>query len=74
MGERKRRSIAKAFSWRVTATLTTTIISYWVTGSAGLALKIGGFEFFIKMFVYYFHERGWLKIKYGMDKPLDYQI
>ena len=74
MVEKRRRSFAKAFSWRVTATLITTIISFLVTGSISFALKIGFAEVIAKMLLYYFHERAWSKITFGLMKPLDYQI
>jgi len=74
MEERKRRSIAKVVSWRMTATFTTVIISYFITGNHSFALKIGVFEVIAKMFLQYLHERIWLKIKFGLPKPLDYQI
>ena len=75
MAERRLRSIAKAMSWRITATLTTILISYFITGQVETALKIGFLEFFFKMGIFYFHERLWLKIKFGIIKATqDYQI
>lgn len=56
------RSLAKAFSWRVVATLTTSIIAYVVTGRLDTAAVIGGIEFVLKFFIYYFHERAWALI------------
>ena len=53
------RSILKAFTWRVVATTTTATIAYFIIGEIGSALAIGGIEFFVKMFVYYLHERAW---------------
>ncbi len=53
------RSILKAFSWRIVATLTTATIAFAVTGEIDTALVIGGIEFFLKMFIYYVHERVW---------------
>jgi adenylylsulfate kinase len=53
------RSLAKAFTWRITATLTTSIIAYAVTGELGTAAVIGGIEFFLKFAIYYGHERVW---------------
>ena len=53
------RSLAKAFSWRVLATLTTSVIAYLVTGSLDTAAIIGGIEFVFKFFIYYLHERAW---------------
>ena len=53
------RSLAKALTWRVTATLTTAVIAYMVTGELGTAALIGGIEFILKFFIYYGHERVW---------------
>ena len=71
--ERAYRSIIKAFSWRITATLTTVVIAYFITGQVKAALSIGFFEFFAKMLLYYFHERLWNKINIGRVKP-EYHI
>ena len=54
--ESKRRSIAKVISWRFTATLTTMVISFFITGKVDMALKIGVFEVFTKMFLQYVQE------------------
>ncbi|MFT5927663.1 MAG: putative membrane protein [Candidatus Azotimanducaceae bacterium] len=40
------RSILKAFSWRIIATLTTALIAYFVTGEIVTAVAIGSIEFF----------------------------
>ena len=53
------RSLAKALTWRITATLTTAVIAYMVTGELGTAALIGGIEFILKFFIYYGHERVW---------------
>lgn len=73
--ESHKRSIAKVVSWRTTATLTTMIISFLVTGQIELALTIGVFEVFAKMILQYLHERIWLKIPFGLKQSsMDYQI
>ena len=53
-------SLAKAFSWRLVATATTALIAYAITGEIDTALLIGGIEFFLKIGIYYLHERLWL--------------
>lgn len=53
------RSLLKATSWRVLATLTTTLIALFITGEVGTALTIGGIEFVVKFLIYYLHERAW---------------
>ncbi len=62
------RSIAKGVSWRVLGTLDTTAIAWLVTGSPLKALSIGGIEVFTKIFLYYFHERIWQRVKWGKPR------
>ena len=65
-GETKRRSVAKALTWRVIASLDTTVIAYFVTGGdVTIAISIGGFEVITKMVLYFFHERAWNGITWG---------
>lgn len=68
MREKKYRSILKALSWRITATITTTLIALFVTGHVAAAIKIGGIEVVIKILLYYVHERIWLASKFGLNK------
>jgi uncharacterized membrane protein len=56
--------MAKAVSWRVIATLTTSIVAYVVTGEIELAVLIGGMEFVLKIGIYYAHERFWQSIPF----------
>ena len=63
----KKRHIAKTFTWRITATFTTMIIAWIVSGDPMTGLTVGGVEFFIKMPVYYLHERAWYKSNFGID-------
>ena len=73
--ELKRRSFLKAFSWRITATATTTVISFFIVGDVTVALKIGFLEFFAKMGLYYGHERLWSHIRYGIvERQPNYHI
>lgn len=64
------RSLLKATSWRVIATLTTAIIAYFITGEVETALMIGGIEFFIKLMIYYAHERAWQLVPRGGIRQL----
>ena len=51
----------KAVTWRILGTIDTIIISYLLTGKIEIALSIGGFEVFSKMFLYFIHEKLWTK-------------
>ena len=58
----EKRHIMKTFTWRIIATLTTTVIAWIITGDPMIGLKVGGIEFVIKMFLYYFHEKAWHRV------------
>jgi uncharacterized membrane protein len=70
MAEKHYRSLIKAVSWRFTGSLDTMIISFLVTGKIKLALTISGVELFTKIFLYYVHERVWIKIPLGKTKEV----
>ena len=60
------RSLLKGISWRIIATTDTVLVVLAITCIMGAcsienALKIGASEFLIKLAIYYFHERFWLK-------------
>ena len=59
------RSLIKGISWRAVGTIDTIMVSYIITGNPLSALKIGGFEVFTKILLYYLHERVWGKLKWG---------
>lgn len=64
--ESHNRSLVKAVSWRLIASITTTGIAFYF----GLPAKAIGLVFFadllIKFVLYYVHERIWTKIKFGI--------
>ncbi len=62
---RHSRSFAKAFTWRITGTLDTFILSILVTKQIKFALAISGAELVTKIFLYYLHERIWERVKWG---------
>lgn len=75
MSEKPYRSIVKALSWRVTGTLDTIVVSYFVTGKIAMALSIGFVELFTKIVLYYGHERLWNRLSFGREKTgKDYEI
>ena len=66
-----KRAITKTLSWRMIATLTTTLIVYMLVGRFDIAVLAGGIEMIAKMLLYYFHERIWNNIQIGkkQNKP-----
>ncbi len=66
------RSIAKAISWRVIATLTTMSIVYILTRRIDWTIEVGIFDVLAKMLLYYLHERIWGKVNWGqISHPLE---
>ena len=61
----RKKSFAKAFSWRAIASTDTFLISWLITGKLTWAGTITLLEILTKTLLYYFHERGWNKIKWG---------
>lgn len=59
------RSLAKAVSWRVTGTIDTFIISWFITGQILLASGIAFTEIMTKVCLFWIHERVWNKINFG---------
>ena len=59
MSDSHLRSLGKAFSWRIVATLTTATITFFVTGELDTAVTVGSIEFVLKFLIYYLHERAW---------------
>lgn len=70
-----RRSIAKAISYRIFGTLTTTTLVLIVVGRLELAAAIGAADTLFKIAVYILHERAWNRISYGrLKSEADYSI
>lgn len=61
-----RRSVAKAISWRILGSIDTFVIGFLITGKLSLGAAIAGTEIITKIFLYYFHERCWGRIKWGL--------
>ena len=73
--ETHRRSIVKAISWRIIATLVTFLVAYLLTKEVILSMSIGFGDAIIKIGVYYYHERLWNRISFGRKKAKeDYTV
>ena len=62
---RRRRSIAKAVSWRVVGSLDTFLLGYVITGELRYGALIASTEVLTKMVLYYFHERAWAHVRWS---------
>ena len=65
--ELKKRTIAKTLTWRITASLTTFVIAWTLTGDLLIGISIGSIEVIAKIFLYYFHERIWNSISWARN-------
>ena len=63
--EKRMRSILKAISWRIVATITTILLAFLFTGNWTISASIGVVEVFVKIAVYYLHERLWNLSNFG---------
>lgn len=63
--DKKRISLIKAVSYRLTATITTILIVYVLTGKGILAFQAGLLDITLKTMLFYAHERAWNLISWG---------
>lgn len=72
--ESNARSITKALTYRFWQSLNTFLISLIVTGKIEMATAIVSLEVVVKIVVYFWHERIWSKVGWGIKsdtKTLD---
>ena len=68
MHETRKRTLARMLSYRLTAWLFTIFLTWLFTGNV---IQSAGFATALHVLLsvdYYFHERIWLKIKWGTHK------
>jgi len=68
------RSLAKALSWRLIATVITSLLVFALTGRAEFAAKVGLADTVLKLLIYFGHERIWNRIPFGRPKVPEYYI
>jgi uncharacterized membrane protein len=66
MKETAKRSVVKALTYRAWQSLNTFLISLLITGRIDMAAAIVSIEVVVKIVIYFFHERIWSKIDWGM--------
>lgn len=65
-GNSKKRHIAKTITWRCIGTIDTMVLAWVISGDPMIGLQVGFAEVITKMILYYFHERAWYKLDYGL--------
>lgn len=66
--ESRKRHVAKTITWRFIGTLDTMTLAWIISDDPLAALQIGFAEVITKMILYYFHERMWYRINFGLTK------
>ena len=64
----KKRHLLKTITWRIIGTIDTMPLAWIISVNPLTGLRIGVAEVITKMILYYFHERAWYKIDFGLDK------
>ncbi len=72
--EHPKRSILKTVTWRLTGYIVTVAAVYIFSKNIKESIVAVASADSIKIFLYYFHERTWNRIKFGLTKSQDYQI
>jgi uncharacterized membrane protein len=63
-----KRHIFKTFTWRGIGTLDTMLFGWFLTSNPLVSVNIGLLETISKMILYFFHEKLWYQLGYGLDK------
>ena len=63
--EKAVRSLVKAVSWRIIASIATIVLVFLATKNISISLGVGAVEIVTKFFLYYFHERIWNIVSWG---------
>ena len=66
MKETRKRSMVKSVIWRLICIIVSIITSFLLTAKWDVAIAIGSVYNIITMILYYFHERTWNRIKWGI--------
>ncbi|MDC3366836.1 DUF2061 domain-containing protein [Flavobacteriaceae bacterium] len=66
IGNANKRHLYKTFSWRAMGSLITLIVAWIASGNPLIGFKIGLVESLSKMILYYFHEKLWYRISFGL--------
>ncbi|HSF20252.1 MAG TPA: DUF2061 domain-containing protein [Vicinamibacteria bacterium] len=65
------RSVVKAMSYRVVATLVTSLLAFMFTDDLLIAVGIGSAEGLSKIFLFWIHERMWVRVRWGRAVPMN---
>ena len=65
MPSQPKRTFTKAISWETLSTTATLGLAYWMFGNFGGCVLFSFIAYFMKLGLFYFHDRFWHKITWG---------
>ena len=63
--DQRKRSWAKAITWRITGIILLGAIAYLFTGSLIESLEVTAVFTVVRLILYYVHERIWERVRWG---------
>jgi uncharacterized membrane protein len=63
-----RRHFFKTITWRIIGSVSTIILALFIWGDSTESFQIGGAETLTKTVLYYFHEKFWYRLSFGINK------
>ncbi len=63
----RKRSIVKSIVWRIICIVVSVVVTFFLSGKWDIAVAVGTVYNVITMILYYFHERIWNRIKWGIN-------
>jgi len=66
MDETRKRSLAKSIVWRIICVVASVFTTFALTGNWDIAVAVGTVYNAVTMVLYYFHERLWNRVKWGI--------
>lgn len=64
----QKRHLFKTLTWRLVGSIDTITLVWIISGNPFTGFSVGIAEVITKMILYYFHERIWYKVDYGVYK------
>ncbi len=64
----RKRSLVKSIVWRIICIIVSVFTTLLLTGSWDIAVAVGSIYNAVTMVLYYFHERFWNRINWGMKQ------
>ena len=65
MIESRKRSLAKAITWRIIAITLLTAVTWLITSDVRVTASVVIITNVINVIAYYIHERAWVRVKWG---------